>query len=346
MVKLFWVSVLLILLNINTFSQEKKYKALCVAFYNLENFFDTINDPNKNDEEFLPNGKNNWNTKKYNTKIEHNSEVITQIADEIQAKGPVIIGVSEVENKNVLEDLIVSPLMAPLNYGYVLVEGPDKRGVDVALLYQKKYFTVTNVRSATLRIPGKTDWFTRDQLVVTGNLDGEKFNFIVNHWPSRSGGEKRSAPLRNAAADLCKSLADSIYKSDPNAKIIIMGDLNDDPTNKSLTQHLQAKGNVEELKSGDLFNPMYNLFVKDGIGSLAYRDKWDLFDQIIVSQPLLEKDKSSYRFLHAKIFNKNFLVQKDGAFAGYPFRTYVAGNWMGGYSDHFPAYIILVKEKY
>lgn len=339
------MSVLLFLLTNCTFSQEKKYKALCVAFYNLENLFDTIDDPNKNDEEFLPNGKNNWNSKKYLTKIENISYVISQIGDEIQTKGPVVIGVSEVENKNVLEDLIASPALSPLNYGYVLVEGPDKRGVDVALLYKKNNFSVTNVRSVTLKISGKTDWFTRDQLVVTGMLDGEKFNFIVNHWPSRSGGEKRSAPLRNAAADLCKSLADSIYKSDTSSKIIIMGDLNDDPTNKSLIQHLLVKGNEEEVKQGDLFNPMYNLFKKDGIGSLAYKDKWNLFDQIIVSKSLIEKDKSSYRFLHARIFNKNFLVQKDGAFAGYPFRTFAGGNWMGGYSDHFPSYIILVKEK-
>lgn len=345
MIKIFFVSLFLIVFINSTFSQEKKYKALCVAFYNLENLFDTIDDPNKNDEEFLPNGKNNWSSKRYLKKIEHMSDVISKIGDEIQTNGPVVIGVSEIENNTVLEDLIASPALAPLNYGYAWVNGPDKRSVDVALLYQKKHFTVTNVRSVTLRIPGKTDWFTRDQLVVTGILDGEKFNFIVNHWPSRSGGEKRSAPLRNAAADLCKSLADSIYKSDANAKIIIMGDLNDDPTNNSLTKHLQAKSNVDEIKNGELYNPMYNLFKKDGIGSLAYRDKWDLFDQIIVSQPLLDKDKSSYRFLRAKVFNKSFLVQKDGAFAGYPFRTYVGGNWMGGYSDHFPTYIILVKEK-
>ncbi len=345
MIKLFLISILSLLLTSNTFSQEKKYKALCIAFYNLENFFDTIDDPNKNDEEFLPDGKYHWDTKKYKTKIEHMSEVISQIGDEIQAKGPVVIGVSEVESKSVLEDLIASPALAPLNYGYVLIKGPDKRGINVGFLYQKKYFIVTNTRSATLRIPGKTDWATRDQLVITGKLEGEKVDFIVNHWPSRSGGEKRSAPLRNAAADLCKSLADSIYKSDPNAKIIIMGDLNDDPTNKSLTQHLKVKGNAEEVKAGDLFDPMYNMFKKDGIGSLAYRDKWDLFDQIIVSQPFLEQDKSSYRFLHARVFNKNFLVQKDGAFAGYPFRTYVGDTWMGGYSDHFPSYIILVKEK-
>jgi len=335
--------ILLFFTITTTFSQEKKYKALCIAFYNTENLFDTIDDPNKNDEEFLPNGTNKWNTKKYKQKIEHLSEVISQIGNEIKSNGPAVIGLSEIENKNVLEDLVASPKLAPLNYGYVLVEGPDKRGVDVALLYKKNVFTPTTIRSVALKIATKPDWATRDQLVVTGLLDGEKINFIVNHWPSRSGGEKRSAPLRNAAADLCKSIADSIYKSDANSKIIIMGDLNDDPINKSLTTHLLAKSNIEELKSGDLFNPMYNLFKKEGAGSLAYRDKWNLFDQIILSYPLISNNKETYSFLHARIFNKPFLIQKDGAFAGYPFRTFVAGNWMGGYSDHLPTYVILVK---
>ena len=327
------------------FSQEKKYKALCIAFYNLENFYDTVDDPNKNDAEFLPKGKNNWNSKKYNEKIANMSKVISEIGSDIQAKGPVILGVSEVENIKVLEDLVASPLLAPLNYGIVQYEGPDLRGVDVALIYQKQTFKVTSSRSITLTIPGKPDFHTRDQLVVSGILDGEPVHIIVNHWPSRSGGEKRSAPLRNAAADLCRSTADSIMKTDPNAKIFIMGDLNDDPTNASLTEHLKAKSEEIETKPGDLFDPMYKMFKTDGIGSLAYRDNWNLFDQIIVSQPLLIEDKSSYRFLKAKVFNKNYLVQKDGAFAGYPFRTYVGNNYQGGYSDHFPVYVILVKEK-
>ncbi len=346
MKKIFLLAALgLILLQTQLLSQEKKYKAVCIAFYNLENFYDTIDDPNKNDEEFLPGGKNHWNSKRYFQKIENLSKVISEIANDIQAKGPVVIGFSEVENKKVLEDLVASPLLAPLNYGIVHYDGPDVRGVDVALIYQKQHFTVTSSRSVTLNIPGKPDFKTRDQLVVSGLLDGEPVHFIVNHWPSRRGGEKRSAPLRNAAADLCRSSADSIMKTNTNAKIIIMGDLNDDPTNKSLTEHLKAKGEESETKPGELFDPMYRMFKNEGIGSLAYKDNWNLFDQIIVSQPLLLEEKSSFRFLKARVFNKSFLVQKDGAFANYPFRTYVGNDYQGGYSDHFPVYIVLVKEK-
>ena len=168
---------------------------------------------------------------------------------------------------------------------------------------------------------------------------------IVNHWPSRSGGEKRSTPLRNAAADLTKSIVDSIQKIDSTAKIVIMGDLNDDPTNNSLIKHLQAKGDEKEVGKQGLFNPMYNLFKKEGLGSLAYRDNWNLFDQIIVSGALLGDDKSTYKFYKAKIFNRNFLTLKEGAYSGYPFRTYVGSTYQGGYSDHFPAYIFLIKEK-
>lgn len=342
--KFFLTVVVVFFVTVNGFSQEKKYKALCVAFYNLENLFDTINDPNKNDEEFLPDGSNKWNSEKYNKKITNMSTVISQIGEEIQAKGPVVLGVSEIENIKVLEDLVASPLLAPMNYGIVQIEGPDKRGVDVGFIYQKQHFTVTSSRSVTLSIAGKPDFKTRDQLVVSGLLDGEPMHFIVNHWPSRSGGEKKSAPLRNAAADLCRSIADSIMKTDPNAKIIIMGDLNDDPSNKSLSEHLKVKGDEKLTQQGDLFNPMYKMF-KDGVGSLAYRDNWNIFDQMIVSQPLLLEDKSSLRFLKARVFKKNYMVQKDGAFAGYPFRTFVAGTWQGGYSDHFPVYIVLVKEK-
>jgi hypothetical protein len=345
MIKFILISVVGFLLVQNqAFSQEKKYKAVCVAFYNLENLYDTVEDPNKNDEEFLPGGKNHWNSIRYFEKLGNMSRVISELANDIQAKGPVVLGVSEIENIKVLEDLVATPLLAPMNYGIVQVEGPDKRGVDVALIYQKQHFSVTSFRSARLNIPEKPDFKTRDQLVVSGLLDGEPIHFIVNHWPSRSGGEKRSAPMRNAAADLCKSSVDSIMKTDANAKIIIMGDLNDDPTNKSISEHLKAKGEEASVLPGDLFNPMYKMY-KDGIGSLAYRDNWNLFDQMIISQPFLLEDKSSFRFLKAKVFNKSFLIQKEGAFTGYPLRTYVGNNYQGGFSDHFPVYLILVKEK-
>jgi len=272
------------------------------------------------------------------------AQVISRIGSEYVKGGPVILGVSEIENKSVLEDLVKQDSLKNSNYGIVQYDGPDKRGVDVALIYRKDYYTVTNSKSVTLTIPGRTDFFTRDQLVVAGLFDGEPLYVIVNHWPSRRGGEKRSASLRNAAADLTKSLVDSILKLDTTAKVVVMGDLNDDPTNNSVLKHLKAKGNAEETGKYELYNPMYNLHKKDGIGSLAYRDNWNLFDQIIVSGTLLGEDRSTYKFFKAKIFNKNFLAQKEGQYAGYPWRTYVGTTYQGGYSDHFPAYIFLTKE--
>lgn len=324
-------------------AQDKQYKIGCIAFYNTENFYDTIDNPNTQDEEFTPGGLDKWNSKKYYTKLEHLSEVISQIGDEFVKGGPVVLGLSEIEDSAVLVDLVKQPLLKASNYGIVEYDSPDRRGVDVALLYQKDHFKLINSRPVPLTIAGKPDFKSRDQLVVYGKFDGEPMYFIVNHWPSRRGGEKRSAGLRNAAADLTKSIVDSIQKIDSTSKIIIMGDLNDDPVNNSLVKHLKAKGDVKETGSKDLFNPMYNLY-KKGVGSLAYRDNWNLFDQIIVSGTLIGDDKSTYKFYQAKIFNKNFLTQKDGAFAGYPFRTYVGSTWQGGYSDHFPAYIFLAKE--
>lgn len=326
------------------FAQEKQYKVACIGFYNLENLYDTLNDPNKNDEEFTPEGSNKWSGKRYNQKLINLSEVISQIGNEYVKGGPAIMGFSEVENIHVVEDLINTPLLKPLNYGIVHFDSPDRRGVDVALIYKKSLFTVTNSVAVPLHT-ADTSFRTRDELVVSGLLDGEKLHIIVNHWPSRSGGEKRSAPKRIAAAELCRSIVDSLTKEDPNAKIVIMGDLNDDPTNKSVSEFLKAKGEKELVTAtGDLYNPMYKLFKKDGIGSLAYRDKWNLFDQIIVSYPLLGDASKSYKFFKAHVFNKPFLGQKEGAFRGYPWRTYAGGVYLGGYSDHFPTYIFLVKE--
>lgn len=324
---------------------KKTIKVACVGFYNVENLFDTINQENVNDEEFTPLGANKWNGEKYRIKIRNLAEVISQIGDEMVKGGPIIMGLCEIENRSVLEDLINEPLLKPMDYGIVHYDSWERRGVDVALIYQKAHFKVTNSYTVRLHNQKDTNFRTRDQLVVSGLFDGEPMHFIINHWPSRRGGEKRSEHLRVKAAMLCRSIADSIMAKDPNAKIVIMGDLNDDPNNKSVLKYLKAKKTIEETMPGDLYNPMYKLYVKDGIGSLAFRDSWNLFDQIIVSQPLVLKDLSSYRLLKARVFNKPFLQQKEGSFAGYPWRTYVGTSFSGGYSDHFPTYIFLVKEK-
>jgi len=327
------------------YSQDKQMKIGCIGFYNIENLFDTINDPDINDEEFLPEGSNKWTGERYKLKLKNLSEVISQIGNEYVKGGPVILGLCEVENKQVVEDLVNTPLLKPMDYGIVHYDSPDKRGVDVALIYQKKYFQVLNSKAYTLKIEGRDDFFTRDQLMVSGIIDGELIHIIVNHWPSRSGGEKKSAPLRNAAAKLCRSIVDSILKTDIHSKIIIMGDLNDDPTNESLIKYLLAKGDYKKVNTGDLYNPSYKMLKKEGIGSLAYRDSWNLFDQIIVSSAMTGEDKSTYKYYKSYVFNKKFLIQSEGAYSGYPLRTFAGGVYMGGYSDHFPVYIFIVKAK-
>jgi len=328
------------------YSQEKSYNITCIAFYNLENLFDTINDPNINDEEFLPEGKNLWTGPKYIEKLSHMADVITQIGDEYIKGGPVAIGVSEVENMLALTDLANQPKMKASGYVPILLEGPDRRGVDVGFLYRKDLFKLISYTSHRLVVADQPDFRTRDQLLVKGIILGDTVHFIVNHWPSRSGGEKRSAPMRAAAAQLVRNTVDSIMNVNPNARIFIMGDLNDNPTNASVFKVLKGAADQKTaMELTGLFNPMYNMFKKQGIGSNAYRDSWSLFDQIIISKGLLGDDRSSLKMYKTLIFNRNFLKQTEGSFAGYPFRTFVGGQYKGGYSDHFPAYMFLIKEK-
>ncbi len=325
------------------FSQEKKVKLTCIAFYNLENLFDTIDDPNTDDVEYTPKGPTSWDTQRYNTKLARLAEVISQIGDDYAKGGPVILGVSEIENRQVMEDLIRTPPLDKAGYAIVHFDSPDRRGVDVGLIYQPKVFKVTDSRSVRLTLPSDTGWKTRDILVVSGLFAGEPMHVLVNHWPSRSGGQAETVIKRNAAADLCRATAMSILDKHPDDKVIIMGDLNDDPVDESLMKHLKIKTKQQDVKPGDLFDPMWQLY-RDGVGSLAYRDSWNLFDQIIVSSALVDKSKGGYQFYKAKIYNRKFLLQKEGAYAGYPFRTFAGGVYLGGYSDHLPAYIFLVKE--
>jgi hypothetical protein len=335
--------VALLLIGIVGFSQaEKEYKVGCIAFYNIENLFDTI--PGVNDIEFTPSSEKQWNTEKYFQKMETMASVIVEIGADFTGTAPAIIGLSEIENITVLEDLVKAEPIKKYNYQIVHFDGSDNRGVDCALLYRPEFFTVTNTAMHLVRTPDDPDFRTRDQLLVSGLYDGEEMHFIVLHWPSRRGGEQRSAPKRAAAADVTRHIFDSILNINPAAKIICMGDLNDDPIDKSVKTHLNAVGNKEEAILPKLYNPMEELY-KKGIGSLAYNDKWNLFDQIIMTPEFLKSDKSSYRFHKAHIYNKAYLMQKEGKFKGYPFRTYVGNTYMGGYSDHFPAYIFIIKEK-
>jgi Endonuclease/Exonuclease/phosphatase family len=358
--------LLIALFSIFAVNGQKKYQIHTVAFYNFENLFDTINEPN-NDEEWLPNGAMNWTSKKYHQKLENLSRVLSEIGTSENPNAPTFIGGSEIENRIVLEDLVKMPKMINLDYGVVHFDSPDRRGIDVALLYQKKHFKVTSASNIPLLIYKKqlnntekrknaTDdiaddksevelnserVYTRDQLLVTGYLDGEEINIIVNHWPSRSGGEKKSSPFREAAGALNRKIIDSLIKINPNARIITMGDLNDGSYNKSVKIGIGAKLKKTELKEPrDIYNP-FEQMAKEGNASLFYRDAGDIFDQIMISEEFVSADYSKFRYWKAGIYNKPYMIQTTGQYKGYPKRNSLSEP---GFSDHFPVYIYLIKE--
>jgi len=331
----------------NSFSQDKNkdYFVACIGFYNVENLFDTLDTEGVNDLDFTPSGVNGWNTQRYYEKLDRLSEVISLLGADKTEDGVAVLGLAEIENKSVVEDLIATERLKGRKYKIVHYDSPDKRGIDVGLIYQPKYFKVESSASYTLKIEGNENFYSRDQLLVSGDFQGERMHFIVCHWPSRRGGEKKSSPLREAAGDLSRHIIDSIMVAEgSSAKIIMMGDLNDDPTSKSLVTNLNASGNKEKLTENQLFNASLEHF-KKGIGTLAWRDTWNLFDQMILSQAFLNSDYTGYNFYKFVVFNKPFLMQPSGRFKGYPYRSFAGGQYIGGYSDHFPVYLLLIKEK-
>jgi hypothetical protein len=370
--KTFFGLLLTLLVMQRANAQAKSYNLHTVAFYNFENLFDTINDPKIIDEEWLPNGAQNWTSKKYNQKLENLARVLSEIGtgsiqDKKNPNSPTLIGGAEIENRGVLEDLIKQPKLAVSDYGIVHFDSPDHRGIDVALLYQKKHFKVTSAINIPLIIYKKQlnlsakkknevddasddksevelnseRVYTRDQLLVTGFLDGEEVNVIVNHWPSRSGGEKKSSPFREAAGALNRKIIDSLVKINPNAKIITMGDLNDGSYNRSVKVALGAKLKKTELTAaGDIYNPFEQMAI-EGNASLFYRDAGDIFDQIMVSQQFTLPEYNSFRYWKAGIYNMPYMIQTTGQYKGYPLRHSI--NEVG-FSDHFPVYIYLIKQ--
>lgn len=322
----------------------QNYQIGCIAFYNLENLFDTLDSPNTNDFDFTPDGELRYNTRVYTEKIANLTSVVAQLGADAP-DGATIVGVTEVENRSVLEDFVKHPNIAKRNYQIAHHDSPDRRGIDVAVLYNPKYFEVMNTQAHTVSgalAPGDT-LYTRDIYVVSGIYMGEPLHILIGHWPSRRGGEKASEHLRKRAAKVCREAADSIFALDPKAKIVVMGDLNDDPVNVSVAEVLGAKGTEKEVQPQGLFNPFWKWY-KKGIGSLGYNDAWNLFDQIIISHEFLNKDQDGFYFYKSEVFNKRFLMAKTGRFKGYPWRTYSNGEYIGGYSDHFPTQIYIRRK--
>jgi hypothetical protein len=329
------------------FSQKDKssdYQIISIAFYNFENLYDTINDPEKDDEEFLPEGAKHYTGIVYKDKLSKLAEVISKLGIDKTPDGPAIIGTAEIENINVLKDLCQQPAIASRGYQPILIDGPDKRGNDPALLYNPKYFTPIKVTS--LFVPIKRDGdtaYTRDILYVKGLLLNEMVHIFVNHWPSRRGGEDASAPLRAKAAEVCREVIDSILDANDESKILVLGDFNDDPMSPSIRKVLRANKDMEDLNVAELYNPFADFYL-EGIGTLAWQDAWNLFDQVILSHAWLNETQKGWFYSKAEVFNKSFLTQKTGNFKGYPYRCYIGNEYTGGYSDHFPVLTYYLKR--
>lgn len=345
MVKVLFIATATIFLFSTAFSQKAQYRPSIIGFYNCENFYDTVNNPLVDDEEFLPNSERHYDTHIFLDKVNRLTTVMSQLGTDMNPDGFALLGLAEIENDTVLNALTHSKNLKSRNLKFVHYDSPDKRGIDVGLLYNPKYFTPIYSEPLFVKLPGgsKESYLTRDVLYVKGIMDGDTIHVMVNHWPSRSGGEERSIPARAAAAGVCKRIVDSLMAINLQAKIIIMGDLNDDPISPSMTKVLEAKGSENGLKDGGLYNPWVD-FYKKGIGTIAYQDAWGLFDQIVVSKGWLAKEQPGYHFYKATIFNKEFLVQQTGKYKGYPKRTWDGTTYNYGYSDHFPVFVTMLKK--
>jgi hypothetical protein len=331
-------------------SSPKQYLVAGVAFYNLENLFDTINSNGTYDLEFSPEGARLWDSNKYWKKIGNLARAISSFTTPETPYGPAIIGISEVENRSVVEDLVrviddtlVARGQEPWNLQIVHHDSPDRRGIDVALLYNTAYFTLESVNNHRLVVPSNPDLRTRDQLVVSGKLLDTPMSFIVNHWPSRLGGQKASSYLREAAGALSKAISDSLRTVNPNQGVVVMGDLNDDPSDKSCAEALGAVRDRENVKSNGFYNPFWWI-LDNGVGTLCYKGEWNLFDQIIVSGNLVAGTPDGLQYWKATVNNFPFLRTKSGAYRNYPHRTFAGKQFLNGYSDHYPTEIFFVKE--
>ncbi len=304
-----------------------------LAFYNIENLFDIYDDELTRDDDFLPNAEKRWTIKRYKNKLRKLGFVISEIGKKQSNTHPAIVGLAEVENAEVIKDLISSKHLAEIDYGFVHYDSPDERGIDVALLYDKNRFKVAHSKNYSIELfneKEETD-YTRDILLVSGLFEGLELHIIVNHWPSRRNGSGETDHKRMTASKKVVEIISNIKKKNAEAKVIVMGDFNDDPTNESV-EHL--------VKSHGLFNPMETLISNDR-GTTSYNKEWNLFDQFMFTHNLFERKKGNLRYVDANIFDEDFLKLYDGKYKGTPYRTYVGKRYKGGYSDHFPVYLTL-----
>ena len=329
--------IMIILLFVHGLSFAQGVPIGTIGFYNIENLFDTMDDPSIRDEEYLPEGANKWDIEKYQNKLANISKVIADMVN-----GVDILGLCEVENRKVLEDLVQSPNIALKKYQIVHFDSPDRRGIDVALIYKQGVFLPFAITKIPFRDLTDSEFKTRDILWVKGLYHGDTLHVAVNHWPSRRGGKQKK---RLMAAQFLRTVVDSVTNINPKAKIVLMGDFNDDPSNKSIKKVLNSGRKIDENDKAMLLNTSASTF-KKGYGTLLYRGVWNLFDQIIISQSLMEKNAENYFYINDsfRVFSTKYMRELKGENKGAPLRTFSFGVYKNGYSDHYPTFIVIGKK--
>ena len=335
---------ILLILSVGALSAQNVAHRIPIAFYNVENLFDCNDDAN-DDAEFLPQGKREWTNERYQEKLNNIARVLGSIAD----NGAAVVGLAEVENRHVLEDLVRNPSIRKRNYSIIHYDSPAPRGIDCALLYDARVFRPKSSGVRFIALPDESPIPTRDILFATGTIENEVFHFIVAHWPSRYGGDPASAGRRMVAAQTMRQVADSLLREYPGSKAILMGDFNDDPFDASVVEGLNLCQTIEETHAADLFSPMLSMY-RQGAGTLAYKGEWNLFDIMAVSGNLLKKNTQGLHLYQdpeshqlAYVFRRDYLLQQTPKHRGEPLRTFAGGKYIGGYSDHLPVYLYLTK---
>ena len=325
-----------------------------IGFYNVENLFDAVHDKGKNDYDFLPDGSNGWTPERYARKRENIASVIRAMKEE-NGCWHTVLGLAEVENRQVLEDLVREPGIEEADFRIVHFEGPDRRGIDCALLYRPEFNVLESESipydfdSERIRFGMDRDemrsFRTRDVLLVRGKLAGEMFAVFVAHLPSRKG--EKAEETRARGAEIIHDKAMALMEKYPGIKIVVMGDMNDNPEDESQVKWLHARATIGETGPQDFFSPFIST-LRAGIGTLTYRNEWNLFDIILVNQALAKAQPGSLHIVpcvadkyYGKVFRKPFMTQQDGKYKGSPLRTFSGGEFLDGYSDHYPTSIVV-----
>ncbi len=323
-------------------TEDCKKEEVIIVSYNIENLFDTIDAPTHLDEDFTPMSYKNWNTEKYDKKISDIAKVLSSID---KNNLPDIVGLIEVENRDVLEDLIKDSLLKNADYQIVHYETTDPRGIDVALLYNPNIFEYISSKQLQVFDDEGKLYRSREILYVKGLLGQDTVHIFVNHWKSRSGGVENTEYKRIWAANILRSFIDKIFDYNSNANIICLGDFNDVPMNKSLNVSLNASVDSVFDNNKELFN-LSAYQSKIGFGTYSFDYEWYMLDNIIVSQSLLSKKNEIYALEYSKVFKDDFVAKYNPkADDTIPNKTYGGNSYFGGVSDHFAVYCYLKVKK-